>query len=569
MKSGNLSRFSRPIRRAKFTVSAVVIAVGFLGSAAFAEENVWVGGHAGNIWEEARNWSKKRVPKETDDVVIPGDKPTVVISKDYELKNGVPVKAPKRVKSLELHEKVPPQGAAPLPPILISADVRSAEGETVFLRSAVDIHIIAKGNIVTNKRNLIYAGSPPRSRVGGTSGGSIILESLEGQISLRPGGVRIRAGNGVPTVLDPTWIPMPVPPGFPVPIATSSGPGGDIYLKAKTKMHVGSIELSAGESGLSVPAAGDPTTGGAIRLESEDRMFIQGVLTAGRAFIGTGGSIAIDCKDNIEIGEHAKLTASWAGGVAGVGGSITIKSSKRLRLDGNLVAGSASTGGIVLLESVKLQHTGMINAGNSDGAGNKGGDVWVRVTDDPDPKLGKVTAGEGSPKGDLMVNGNKIGFLDRVEANSVYVRASGGERGDATIAFFDGAEIVADSFVCLETEQGEIDFSLLSGDGTVVSVAPGGLVNLVGSLVVAGGSNAPPEQISPFIEGEYALSETGCMPELCFGDINADGVVDDADLSFLLAAWGTSNSLADINGDGIVGSADLSLLLAAWGLCPA
>ena len=51
-------------------------------------------------------------------------------------------------------------------------------------------------------------------------------------------------------------------------------------------------------------------------------------------------------------------------------------------------------------------------------------------------------------------------------------------------------------------------------------------------------------------------------------DVNEDGVVDGADLTILLGAWGTSNPAADLNGDGIVDGADLTILLGAWGPCP-
>jgi len=53
--------------------------------------------------------------------------------------------------------------------------------------------------------------------------------------------------------------------------------------------------------------------------------------------------------------------------------------------------------------------------------------------------------------------------------------------------------------------------------------------------------------------------------DLCFrpGDLDLDGDVDAADLSLLLASWGTS--AGDVNGDGTTNAADLSLLLANWG----
>lgn len=46
-------------------------------------------------------------------------------------------------------------------------------------------------------------------------------------------------------------------------------------------------------------------------------------------------------------------------------------------------------------------------------------------------------------------------------------------------------------------------------------------------------------------------------------DFNQDGVVDGADIGFLLAAWGTPDG--DLNGDGTTDGADLGILLSEWG----
>ena len=48
-------------------------------------------------------------------------------------------------------------------------------------------------------------------------------------------------------------------------------------------------------------------------------------------------------------------------------------------------------------------------------------------------------------------------------------------------------------------------------------------------------------------------------------DLNADGVVDSADLGILLSVWHTSGGAADLDHDGVVGAGDLGLLLSAWG----
>ena len=55
-------------------------------------------------------------------------------------------------------------------------------------------------------------------------------------------------------------------------------------------------------------------------------------------------------------------------------------------------------------------------------------------------------------------------------------------------------------------------------------------------------------------------------PSGCQGDLDGDGFVGGADLTILLAAWGTSDPVADIDGDLIVGGADLALLLGRWAI---
>jgi hypothetical protein len=51
-------------------------------------------------------------------------------------------------------------------------------------------------------------------------------------------------------------------------------------------------------------------------------------------------------------------------------------------------------------------------------------------------------------------------------------------------------------------------------------------------------------------------------------DLDGNGCVDGADLTILLAAWGSSDQTADLNDDGVVNGNDLSILLAAWKACP-
>ena len=58
---------------------------------------------------------------------------------------------------------------------------------------------------------------------------------------------------------------------------------------------------------------------------------------------------------------------------------------------------------------------------------------------------------------------------------------------------------------------------------------------------------------------------------ICPGDITNGGTVDAADLSILLAAWGTNGQAefdTDIDGSGLVDGGDLALVLGGWGPCP-
>jgi hypothetical protein len=61
----------------------------------------------------------------------------------------------------------------------------------------------------------------------------------------------------------------------------------------------------------------------------------------------------------------------------------------------------------------------------------------------------------------------------------------------------------------------------------------------------------------------------GCdgVVEECLGDFDLNGIVDGADLSTLLGAWGTIDSSIDLTGDGPIDGADLTVLLGAWGGC--
>ncbi len=70
------------------------------------------------------------------------------------------------------------------------------------------------------------------------------------------------------------------------------------------------------------------------------------------------------------------------------------------------------------------------------------------------------------------------------------------------------------------------------------------------------------------VVNDFLRALLGTTPDAeCPGDLNADGVVDGADLAPLLADWGSSDSPADFNADGVVDGIDLAELLSSWGKC--
>jgi len=61
---------------------------------------------------------------------------------------------------------------------------------------------------------------------------------------------------------------------------------------------------------------------------------------------------------------------------------------------------------------------------------------------------------------------------------------------------------------------------------------------------------------------------SGFGPDPSQGDVNLDGIVDDADLLAILFAFGSSDAAVDVNSDGIVDDADLLTVLFNFGSSP-
>ncbi len=68
-----------------------------------------------------------------------------------------------------------------------------------------------------------------------------------------------------------------------------------------------------------------------------------------------------------------------------------------------------------------------------------------------------------------------------------------------------------------------------------------------------------------------ADADQDCTPDSCehaSGDFDLNGVVDAADLVYLLSMWGTDDAVADLSLDGLVDAMDLALEISHWGVSP-
>jgi hyaluronoglucosaminidase len=100
-----------------------------------------------------------------------------------------------------------------------------------------------------------------------------------------------------------------------------------------------------------------------------------------------------------------------------------------------------------------------------------------------------------------------------------------------------------------------------NADGVIVwdNIPQPGLADVFQSYVT--GTMAPViEHIHDYVVEQDRLAEEQRVPE----DVNNDGDVDTADLSYVIQHFGTDDALADINGDGIVDSIDLTLVRQAF-----
>jgi hypothetical protein len=73
----------------------------------------------------------------------------------------------------------------------------------------------------------------------------------------------------------------------------------------------------------------------------------------------------------------------------------------------------------------------------------------------------------------------------------------------------------------------------------------------------------------PMTTEDFEPATPACVESPCPADFDGNGLVDGADLVYVLGNWGPCvDCLEDINGDDTVNGADLVYVLATWGACP-
>ncbi len=178
-----------------------------------------------------------------------------------------------------------------------------------------------------------------------------------------------------------------------------------------------------------------------------------------------------------------------------------------------------------------------------------------------------------SPEGDAYLRvDNSVFYAQRTADNTV----SGGVAFQILDFSSDNAfqvlinihylRVGATNFLILNRRTGSADTRIpkvLIYEGNGASWAPySAQPELTGDEPLPGGTTP-----SPFAFDIFNFT-SGVGPDPSQGDVNLDGVVDDADLLQILFDFGSTNRNSDVNGDGVVDDADLLTVLFNFGSNP-
>ncbi len=199
--------------------------------------------------------------------------------------------------------------------------------------------------------------------------------------------------------------------------------------------------------------------------------------------------------------------------------------------------------------------------------------------------------GSSNPTADLdndgEVTGNDLAIIEGNLGATVGARVLGDATGDGLVnirdilaalaqqgrngpADCDGdGSVTADDLKIIQARMGANTTTSLpgdiNGDRRVDEIDQALLeANFGGDWARADADNDGTVTVSDLIDLLGNISSTSA--QVLNGDVNGDGVVNDADQLMLTAYFGTDDAVADINGDGIANTADLLSLLGGFGL---
>jgi len=198
-----------------------------------------------------------------------------------------------------------------------------------------------------------------------------------------------------------------------------------------------------------------------------------------------------------------------------------------------------------------------------------------------------ASGGYGSGAGIYVADGSPVLKDCVLTGNSVYSYHSGNCGG---IAVAGGSPSFMECRINGNSASGGVGGMCISPSTTLARVYLGplnGTTPFAGSFHDGGGNdldgdcnnNGVPDNVdlangtSVDVDMDLMPDECTCNYSTCVvncpGDLDANGVIDGADIGLLLSSWGFcgANCPYDLNNDGKVNGGDLGLLLSGWGTC--
>jgi hypothetical protein len=278
----------------------------------------------------------------------------------------------------------------------------------------------------------------------------------------------------------------------------------------------------------------------------------------GAANVGAGGAIELSSLNGangfvlngIDAGDLSGVSVSGAGDVNGDGVDDLIIGARLASPNGNNFAGES----YVVFGAANVGAGGAIELSSLNGANG-----FVINGIDAGDFSGVSVSGAGDVNGDA---------IDDLIIGARRADPNGNTWAGESYVVFGGAGVGAGGAIELSSLSGANGF-VLSGidayDYSGRSVSGAGDINGDGvDDLIIGANRADPNGNGSAGESYVVFGRTPCDP-----DLNADGVVDTADLGALIGQFGAAGPGADINSDGVVDTADLAILINAFGtFCP-